>query len=91
MMTQTAPNQRRYTVAEYMALDGDARYELIEGALILVPAPNRFHQEIITALGTFIDVHVRANSLGKCYHTPFDVRGWKSSSSDRQQQHSRSN
>lgn len=64
---------RHWTVSDYMSLDDDDRYEIIEGELYMVPAPNDAHQRIVTRLGTFIDMHVIENDLGECRHAPFDV------------------
>jgi Uma2 family endonuclease len=72
----TSPAQltgHTWTVEEYFKLDDDQRYEVLDGELIMVPAPGIFHQRAITRLGTLIDVHVVANDLGECFHTPFDV------------------
>jgi len=62
-----------WTIAEYMELDDDTRYELLEGRLLMTPAPNRHHQGFITRLGTEIQQHVWEHELGICYHAPFDV------------------
>lgn len=72
-MTAELDYDRHWTVADYMELDDDQRYEIIEGKLWMTPAPNNAHQRIITRLGTFIDMHVMQNDLGECRDTPFDV------------------
>lgn len=73
MTAQPVPSPRRYTVADYMAMDDDVRYELLEGELILVPAPALPHQSIITRLGSYLDLFVAERELGRCFDTPFDV------------------
>jgi len=62
------------TVADYMKLPEDGpRYELIEGELLMAPAPNRFHQELLLNLTLILANHVRQKRLGKIYTAPFDV------------------
>lgn len=62
------------TVADYMKLPDDApRYELIEGELLMAPAPNRYHQEILFNLALILGNHVRKKRLGKIYLAPFDI------------------
>lgn len=65
--------ERHWTVADYMELDDERRFEVLEGKLMMVPSPNIVHQRSITKLGTIIDVHVAENQLGECFHAPFDV------------------
>jgi len=40
------PEYRRYTYADYCALDDDKRYELIDGTPYAMAAPSQAHQEI---------------------------------------------
>lgn len=72
-MTAELDYEKHWTVADYMQMDDDQRYEIIEGKLWMTPAPNNAHQRIITRLGTFLDMHVIQNDLGECRDTPFDV------------------
>ena len=39
---------RRLTYQDYAALEGDERYELLDGELILVASPNRDHQDVVS-------------------------------------------
>jgi Uma2 family endonuclease len=62
------------TVADYMKLPDDGpRYELIEGELLMAPAPTRYHQEISFNLTLILGNHVRKKRIGKIYTAPFDV------------------
>jgi Uma2 family endonuclease len=62
------------TVADYLKLPEDGpRYELIEGELLMAPAPNRFHQEIFANLFLILGAYVRKRRSGKIYSAPFDV------------------
>ncbi len=62
------------TVEDYWLtpLDGP-RYQLIEGELIMAPAPNRFHQDISRNLEFILLKYLEKNPIGKLYHAPFDV------------------
>ncbi len=54
---------------------GGPRYQLVEGQLLTMAAPNRFHQKIVGNLFRVIDVHLQAQSspVGDIYVAPFDV------------------
>jgi Uma2 family endonuclease len=63
------------TYEDYVALPDDGnRYEVIEGELCLVPAPNRKHQRITLKLAVFLSNFVDPQHLGEVYVSPFDVR-----------------
>ena len=66
---------QRLTYQDYAALEGDERYELLDGELILVASPNRDHQDVVMrTLGlTRMRVFVEENDLGRVYVAPFDV------------------
>ena len=52
------------TVADYMQLPDDGpRYELIEGELLLAPAPNLFHQRIAFNLTLILGNHVEKKRI----------------------------
>lgn len=61
------------TVADYRATPEGTRYQLIEGELIMSPAPNRYHQEIAWNLSQIIGRYLTQNPLGRAYFAPFDV------------------
>jgi Uma2 family endonuclease len=76
MSTKERPSpdrERRYTVDDYMRLDDDQRYELIDGELLLTPAPNQFHQVILGNIHAVLRAHVRERKLGQVLLAPFDV------------------
>ncbi len=73
MATSPEIEDRKYTVEDYMSLDDERRYELIEGELLLTPAPASIHQHFITLFGAEIALHVHRNHLGRTYDAPFDV------------------
>jgi Uma2 family endonuclease len=64
---------RRYTVDDYMALDDGRRYELIDGELLLTPAPTWFHQIVLARLFALLFNHVEKHRLGHVVFSPADV------------------
>ena len=63
----------RLTYQDYADLEGDERYELLDGELILVASPNRDHQDVVMELGFQMRTFVKENDLGRVYIAPFDV------------------
>lgn len=65
--------KKRYTYADYYAVNDDKRYEVMEGTLVMVPAPATRHQKvswkILHRLGNFIS----DNDLGEIFDAPTDV------------------
>jgi Uma2 family endonuclease len=67
------PGERQWTVDDYMSLEDDQRFEVLDGELLMVPSPNIYHQRAITNLGTMINAYTLENDLGVCFDAPFDV------------------
>ena len=63
----------RLTYQDYIALEGDERYELMDGELILVAAPSEDHQTVIMELGYRMHAFVREHDLGRVIQAPYDV------------------
>ena len=63
----------RLTYQDYLNVDGDERYELIDGELILLPSPNTAHQLTSVALASRIFMFAEERELGLVLHAPFDV------------------
>ena len=63
----------KLTYQDYANLDGDERYELLDGELILVASPNRDHQSVSVRLLTRMFSFVEESDLGWVYSAPFDV------------------
>ncbi len=60
--------------ADYAAMPDDGhRYQVIDGELVMTPAPNEPHQRSLLNLASMIRDHVRTVGLGKVYVAPFDV------------------
>ncbi len=68
--TESAVKQ---TYKDYCATPDDERYELLDGKLMMVPAPNRKHQGLVLELAEKLNAFAKAHSLGKVYVAPFDV------------------
>ncbi len=68
---QTTPLKATYQ--DYCKLPDESRYELIEGELLMIPSPNRFHQEVAHRLNEAISRYVSDHGLGKVYFAPLDV------------------
>lgn len=57
-----------------MALPDDGkRYELIEGELVLNPAPVPLHQVIAGNIHTDLTIYFRANRIGRSFVGPLDI------------------
>ena len=63
----------RLTYQDYANLEGDERYELLDGELILVGSPNTDHQTASMKIGYRMFSFVEENDLGWFFHAPFDV------------------
>ena len=63
----------KFTYHDYLLLPDDKRYELVEGELLVVPAPNLFHQSILRELEAILYSYVRKHDLGKIFFAPCDV------------------
>jgi len=67
------PANIKFTYHDYLLLPEDKRYELVEGELFLVPAPNIPHQGISRELMAVLHRYVRDHDLGKIFYAPCDV------------------
>ena len=68
MVTQT-----KLTYQDYASTPDDERYELIDGVLIMVPAPNIAHQGSHISIGSQMHSFVQRNDLGWVFVAPTDV------------------
>src|SRR6185503_426116 len=64
---------RRWTYEEYYQLDDDQRYEIIDGNLLMAPAPDTWHQDWSRELSMLVVTHVKRHKLGKVFIAPVDV------------------
>jgi Uma2 family endonuclease len=63
----------RFNYHDYLQLPEDKRYEILDGELFVVPAPNIRHQEISIRLSTILFQHVRRQKIGRVLEAPCDV------------------
>jgi Uma2 family endonuclease len=64
-----------WTYEDYLALPagGPLHYEVIDGELLMTPAPNIRHQEISMNLSEIVRHFLRSNPVGKVFASPCDV------------------
>jgi Uma2 family endonuclease len=68
------PRQGQWTYNDYAALPNDGlRYEVMNGVLIMAPAPTPEHQGVSTLLLVHLFQHCQAIGLGKVFASPLDV------------------
>ena len=75
-MLENVVEQKRYvcTIDDYRSVpEGGPRYQLIEGQMIMAPAPNRLHQKISRNLQFLIMRYLDEHPIGAIYNAPFDV------------------
>ena len=66
---------RRYTVDEVLAFPSDGtRYELVQGELLVTPAPSQTHQRVLARLHLAIGPYVAAyGGVAVVFFSPADV------------------
>jgi Uma2 family endonuclease len=63
----------KFTYHDYLLLQDDKRYEILEGDLRMVPAPEIYHQRISRNLEVALFDHIRKRDLGELLDAPCDV------------------
>ena len=63
----------KFTLEDYKHTPDDKRYELLDGELIMAPAPNLGHQRIDMNLGSSLHAFVKERELGEVLSAPCDV------------------
>ncbi len=63
----------KLTYADYRQTPDDERYELLDGDLIMTPAPNTGHQTAVSDLSALLNQFVKIQRLGRVLVAPFDV------------------
>ena len=72
-MTTLTTEKKKYTYADYLKTPDDERYELIEGELLMTPAPIIRHQRISRKIEFILEKYVTENDLGEVFDAPCDV------------------
>ena len=63
----------KFTYQDYLNTPEDKRYELLDGELIMTPAPGELHQSASAQLGWRLVQFASENNMGRVYHAPFDA------------------
>lgn len=72
--TATVEQRTVWTYDDYAALPDDGnRYEVLDGELVMAPAPTVIHQRGLMNLILTIMQHVKSHKLGECLAAPCDV------------------
>lgn len=70
----SAPQIELFTAADYRTMPADGkRYQLIEGELIVAPAPNTFHQIVQGNLFYILKSYLLRHPIGSLLGAPYDV------------------
>lgn len=72
-MAHPHPKEIHFTYQDYLLTSDDKRYELIEGELLMAPAPDTKHQSISGRLFTRLDRIISRGRLGYLFSAPCDV------------------
>ena len=72
-MAIAIPKKKKCTYEDYAKLPEGAPYQLINGELIMTPAPTPYHQKISSKLGYFLRDFVFKKDLGEVFDAPIDV------------------
>ena len=63
----------KFTCEDYLTTPEDERYELLDGDLMMVPAPNLRHQRVQRNLGQKLNQFIQERDLGELFYAPCDV------------------
>ncbi|CAN5688152.1 Uma2 family endonuclease [soil metagenome] len=72
-MASPAPTARGWTYHRYLELDDEHRYEILDGELLMTPAPGTRHQRIVEELQYRFARWVRQYNTGLLLPAPTDV------------------
>jgi Uma2 family endonuclease len=66
--------ETEWTAEMLLALPEDhVRRELLDGELVVMPAPSLAHQQVVGVLYRLLHAHVQANGLGSIHMSPADI------------------
>ncbi len=69
----SVPAALKFTYEDYCLLPEDRRYEVVDGELLLTPAPTLMHQVVKMRLVRVLEDFVRQDRSGMVVDAPFDV------------------
>jgi len=67
------PKRKVWTYEDYLNLEDEKRYEVINGRLVEMPAPTFIHQDVLMGIAMIIRAFVERKDKGKVLPAPFDV------------------
>lgn len=68
------PPQGSWTYEDYAALPEDGqRYEIVNGVLVMTPAPSPEHQDIVGEIFAYLRLRIKLAGLGRVFPSPIDV------------------
>src|SRR5262245_51532273 len=73
MAAVTTRQTKRWTYEDYHKVEGDQRYEIIAGELLMAPAPDIRHQDWSRELMLILATHAKRHALGKVFAAPIDM------------------
>jgi Uma2 family endonuclease len=73
-MSMPTTLEKPLTYKDYEALPEGAPYQLIDGELIMTPAPTPLHQNIIGNIYQSLRYFVESQKLGRVFLSPIDVK-----------------
>jgi len=65
--------EKVWTYKDYLELNDDKRYEVINGRLYEMPAPTPWHQDVLMELAMTMRKFAKKENLGKVIPSPIDV------------------
>jgi Uma2 family endonuclease len=72
-MFEAGLKKTRHTYADYACTPEGAAYQLLEGDIVMTPAPSTVHQRISRRIVSEIDDFVSEKDLGEVFNAPCDV------------------
>ena len=73
MAAATPEHVAKFTCDDYRTPPEDRRHELLDGDLVVAPAPDLKHQRVLLALAGLLDRFVKESDLGEVLPAPCDV------------------
>ena len=67
------PQEKVWTYEDYLRLEDDKRYEVLNGRLYEMPAPTPLHQDVMMEIALIMRVFARKEGRGKVLPSPIDV------------------
>ena len=70
---QTMINLKKKTISDYQLLPEGGAYQLLNGEIIMAPAPRRIHQKLAGEIYRLLANYLHKKRIGEVYFAPFDV------------------